>query len=29
MFPGEWAIVIRARVSDFDRVAVRARVVIR
>ena len=29
MFPGEWAIVVRARVSDFDRVAVRARVTIR
>lgn len=29
MFPGEWAIVLRARVSDFDRVAVRARVTIR
>lgn len=29
MFPGEWAIVIRARVSDFDQVAVRARVAIR
>ena len=29
MFPGEWAIVIRARVSDFDQFAVRARVAIR
>jgi copper transport protein len=29
MFPGEWAIVVRARVSDFDQVAVRARVAIR
>jgi copper transport protein len=28
-FPGEWTIVIRARVGDFDQVAVRARVIIR
>jgi hypothetical protein len=29
VLPGEWTIVIRARMTDFDRVAVRARVPIR